>query len=216
MLIAERRIIMPKVPIYNMAGEKVSEMELNDHIFGVEINEHAMHQVVKNQLANKRQGTKGTLTRSEVRGGGRKPWRQKGTGRARHGTIRSPLWVGGGIVFAPKSRDFSYTLPKKLKRVAFKSALSSKVANEQIKVVDEFILDAPKTKEMVKILKNLEAEKKALIVLSSNDEAVIRSARNIPGVATTSVNTLNVYDILKYDHFIITKDAVERVEEVYA
>ncbi len=207
---------MPKAAVYNVSGEQVSEMELKDSVFGVEINEHAMHQVVKNQLANKRQGTKSVLTRSEVRGGGRKPWRQKGTGRARHGTIRSPLWVGGGVTFAPKSRDYSYTLPKKLKRVAMKSALSSKVASEQIKILEELKLDAPKTKEMANILKSLEAGKKALIVITDNDEAIVRSAKNIPGVQTISVNTLNVYDILKYDHFIITKDAVERVEEVYA
>ncbi len=207
---------MPKAAVYNVSGEQVSEMELKDSVFGVEINEHAMHQVVKNQLANKRQGTKSTLTRSEVRGGGRKPWRQKGTGRARHGTIRSPLWVGGGVTFAPKSRDYSYTLPKKLKRVAMKSALSSKVANEEIKVLEELKLDGPKTKEMANILKSLEVGKKALIVITDNDEAIVRSAKNIPGVQTISVNTLNVYDILKYDHFIITKDAVERVEEVYA
>lgn len=207
---------MPKAAVYNVSGEQVSEMELKDSVFGVEINEHAMHQVVKNQLANKRQGTKGTLTRGEVRGGGRKPWRQKGTGRARHGTIRSPLWVGGGVTFAPKGRDYSYTLPKKLKRVAMKSALSSKVANEQIKILEELKLDAPKTKEMANILKSLEAGKKALIVITDNDEAIVRSAKNIPGVQTISVNTLNVYDILKYDHFIITKAAVERVEEVYA
>jgi len=207
---------MPKAAVYNVSGEQVSEMELKDSVFGVEINEHAMHQVVKNQLANKRQGTKSTLTRAEVRGGGRKPWRQKGTGRARHGTIRSPLWVGGGVTFAPKSRDYSYTLPKKLRRVAMKSALSSKVASEQIKILEELKLDAPKTKEMANILKSLEAGKKALIVITDNDEAIVRSAKNIPGVQTISVNTLNVYDILKYDHFIITKDAVERVEEVYA
>jgi len=207
---------MPKAAVYNVSGEQVSEMELKDSVFGVEINEHAMHQVVKNQLANKRQGTKSSLTRAEVRGGGRKPWRQKGTGRARHGTIRSPLWVGGGVTFAPKSRDYSYTLPKKLRRVAMKSALSSKVASEQIKILEELKLDAPKTKEMANILKSLEAGKKALIVITDNDEAIVRSAKNIPGVQTISVNTLNVYDILKYDHFIITKDAVERVEEVYA
>ncbi len=207
---------MPKAAVYNLSGEQVSEMELKDSVFGVEINEHAMHQVVKNQLANKRQGTKSTLTRSEVRGGGRKPWRQKGTGRARHGSIRSPLWVGGGVTFAPKSRDFSYTLPKKLRRVAMKSALSSKVAEEQIRVLEELKLDAPKTKEMANILKSLEVGKKALIVITDNDEAIVRSAKNIPGVQTISVNTLNVYDILKYDHFIITKDAVQRVEEVYA
>ena len=206
---------MPKVAVYNVSGEQVSEITLNDDIFGVEVNEHVLYEVVKNQLANKRQGTQSAKTRAEVRGGGRKPWRQKGTGRARHGSIRSPLWVGGGVTFAPKPRDYSYTLPKKVRRLAMKSALTSKVNNKELIVLDELTLTEPKTKEMVNILKNLKVGKKALIVLNDSNEAVIKSAKNIPGIETTSVNTLNVYDILKYDNFIITKDAVEKVEEVY-
>lgn len=207
---------MPKAAVYNVSGEQVSEIELSDSIFGVEVNEHVLYEVVKNQLANKRQGTQSAKTRAEVRGGGRKPWRQKGTGRARHGSIRSPLWVGGGVVFAPKPRDYSYSLPKKVRKLAMKSALTSKVNSNELIVLDELNLEAPKTKEMVNILKNLKVEKKALIVMGDRNEAVIRSAKNIPGVETTSVNTLNVYDILKYDKFIITKDAVQKVEEVYA
>ncbi|MBU5678127.1 50S ribosomal protein L4 [Alkaliphilus sp. MSJ-5] len=207
---------MPKVAIYNVSGQQVSEIELNDSVFGVEVNEHAMYEVVKNQLANKRQGTQSAKTRAEVRGGGRKPWKQKGTGRARVGSIRSPLWVGGGTVFAPKPRDYSYTIPKKVRRLAMKSALTSKVNSNEIIVLDELSLETPKTKEMVNILKNLNVDKKALIVMSEKSEAVIKSAQNIPGVQTALVNTINVYDILKYDKFIITKDAVQKVEEVYA
>ncbi|SNS39173.1 large subunit ribosomal protein L4 [Anaerovirgula multivorans] len=207
---------MPKVAVYNVSGEQVSEIELKESVFGIEVNEHVLYEVVKNQLANKRQGTQSAKTRAEVRGGGRKPWRQKGTGRARHGSIRSPLWVGGGVTFAPKPRDYSYTLPKKVRRLAMKSALTSKVNSQEIIVLDELSLDAPKTKEMASILKNLKVEKKALIVMGDKNDAVIRSARNIPGIETASVNTLNVYDILKYDKFIITKDAVQKVEEVYA
>lgn len=206
---------MPKVAVYNVSGEQVSEITLNDNVFGVEVNEHVLYEVVKNQLANKRQGTQSVKTRAEVRGGGRKPWRQKGTGRARHGSIRSPLWVGGGVTFAPKPRDYSYTLPKKVRRLAMKSALTSKVNNNELIVLDELTLEVPKTKEMVNILKNLKVGKKALIVLGERDETVIKSAKNIPGIETISVNTLNVYDILKYDNFIITKDAVQKVEEVY-
>lgn len=207
---------MPKVAIYNIAGQQVSEIELSDNVFGVEVNEHAMYEVVKNQLANKRQGTQSAKTRAEVRGGGRKPWKQKGTGRARVGSIRSPLWIGGGTVFAPKPRDYSYTIPKKVRRLAMKSALTSKVNSNELIVLDELKLDAPKTKEMVNILKNLNVDKKALIVMGEKSEAVIKSAKNIPGVQTALVNTINVYDILKYDKFIITKDAVQKVEEVYA
>ncbi len=207
---------MPKVTMYNISGDQVGEIELSDDIFGIEINENAMYEVVKNQLANKRQGTQSTKTRAEVRGGGRKPWRQKGTGRARVGSIRSPLWVGGGVTFAPKPRDYSYRLPKKIRKLAMKSALTSKVNNDEIVVLDGLNISAPKTKEMINILSNLNADKKALIVMDGRDDAVIKSARNIPGVKTTSVNTLNVYDILKYDKFIITKDAVQKVEEVYA
>ncbi len=207
---------MPKVAIYNVSGQQVSEIELNDSVFGIEVNEHAMYEVVKNQLANKRQGTQSAKTRAEVRGGGRKPWKQKGTGRARVGSIRSPLWVGGGTVFAPKPRDYSYTIPKKVRRLAMKSALTSKVNSNELIVLDELNLETPKTKEMVNILKNLNVDKKALIVMSEKSEAVIKSAQNIPGVQTALVNTINVYDILKYDKFIITKDAVQKVEEVYA
>jgi len=206
---------MPKVNVYNILGETVGEMDLNDEIFNVEVNEHAVYEVVKNQLANKRQGTQSAKTRAEVRGGGRKPWRQKGTGRARQGSIRAPHWVGGGVVFAPKPRDYSYKVPKKVRRVAMKSALTSKVLNEEIIVLEELNLQEPKTKEMVKILDNIKAGKKALIVMDEKDINVVKSARNIPNVQTTNVNTLNVYDILNFDSFIITKDAVKKVEEVY-
>jgi large subunit ribosomal protein L4 len=207
---------MPTVPVYNISGEKVSEIELKDSIFGIDVNVHVMHEVVKNQLANRRQGTQSARTRGEVRGGGRKPWRQKGTGRARHGTSRSPIWVGGGVVFAPKPRDFSYKLPKKVRRLAMKSALTSKVQSDTFIVLDDLVMENPKTKEMAAILSNLKVGGKALIVMDRVDESVIRSARNIPGIQTAQVNTLNVYDILKYDQFIITQNAVEKVEEVYA
>ena len=200
---------MPKVNVYNILGETVGEIDLNDEIFNVEINEHAVYEVIKNQLANKRQGTQSAKTRGEVRGGGRKPWRQKGTGRARQGSIRAPHWPGGGVVFAPKPRDYSYKVPKKVKRVAMKSALTSKVLNEEIIVLEELSLQEPKTKEMVKILENINAKKKALIVMDEKDINVVKSARNIPNVETTLVNTLNVYDILNFDSFIITKDAVK-------
>ncbi|SHJ95114.1 LSU ribosomal protein L4P [Geosporobacter subterraneus DSM 17957] len=207
---------MPKVALLNITGQQVGEIELNDSVFGVEINQHVLHDVVKNYLANQRQGTQSAKTRAEVRGGGRKPWRQKGTGRARQGSIRSPQWVGGGVVFAPKPRDYRYELPKKVKRLAMKSALSAKVQDNSIIVLDTLEMDAPKTKEMVNVLKNLKVEKKALIVMSDKNENVIKSANNLPGITTTLVSTLNVYDILKHDQFIITKDAVHKVEEVYA
>ncbi|MGM0396319.1 MAG: 50S ribosomal protein L4 [Bacillota bacterium] len=207
---------MPKVNVYNMLGELVEEMDLSDAVFGVEVNEHVVYEVVKNQLANKRQGTQSAKTRAEVRGGGRKPWRQKGTGRARQGSIRSPQWKGGGVVFAPKPRDYSYSVPKKVRRLAMKSALTDKLQNNEIIVVDELKFDAPKTKEMINMLNTLNADKKALIVMGEKNVNVIRSAGNIPNVATTLVNTLNVYDILKYNSFIITKEAVKKVEEVYA
>ena len=207
---------MPTVPVYNVSGEKVSEMELNEGVFGVKVNVPVMHDVVKNLLANRRQGTQSSKTRSEVRGGGRKPWRQKGTGRARHGSSRSPIWVGGGVIFAPKPRDYRYKLPKKVRRLAMKSALTTKVMDDTLIVLDDLQMERPKTKEMTNILKNLKVDGKALIVLDHVDENVIRSARNIPGIATAQVNTLNVYDILKYDRFIITRNAVEKVEEVYA
>ena len=207
---------MPKVNVYNILGEQVGEIELKDTIFGVEVNEHVLYEVVKNQLANKRQGTQSAKTRAEVRGGGRKPWRQKGTGRARQGSIRAPHWVGGGVTFAPKPRDYSYKVPKKVKRLAMKSALSSKVLNDEIIVLEDLNLEEPKTKEMVKMLVNVKAGKKALIVMDEKDINVVKSAKNIPNVQTVLVNTLNVYDILKFDSFIITKDAVRKVEEVFA
>ncbi|CCQ93484.1 ribosomal protein L4 [[Clostridium] ultunense Esp] len=207
---------MPKVNVYNILGEQVGEIELNEDVFGIEVNQHVLYEVVKNQLANSRQGTQSVKTRAEVRGGGRKPWRQKGTGRARQGSIRAPHWVGGGVAFAPKPRDYGYRVPKKVKRLAMKSALSSKVLNNEIIVLEELNLEEPKTKEMAKILENIKASKKALIVMDKKNINVIKSARNIPNVETTFVNTLNVYDILKFDSFIITKDAVRKVEEVFA
>lgn len=206
---------MPKVALYNMEGQQVGDLELSESVFGVEVNKEVMHQVVKMQLANKRQGTQSTLTRAEVRGGGIKPWRQKGTGRARQGSIRAPQWIHGGVVFAPKPRDYSYSVPKKIKRLAIKSALSSKVADNDIIVLDALNLEVPKTKVVVEMLKSFEA-KKALIVVQEKDEAAYKSARNIEGVAILPVNNLNVYDVLKYDKFIITKDAVSKVEEVFA
>ena len=207
---------MPKVNVYNMLGEQVEEIELSEAIFGVEINEHVVWEVVKNQLANKRQGTQSAKTRAEVRGGGRKPWRQKGTGRARQGSTRSPQWKGGGVTFAPKPRDYSYAVPKKVRRLALKSVLTSKVQENEIIVVDHIEFDAPSTKNMVNLLTKLNADKKALIVMDTKDVNVIKSANNIPNVATALVNTINVYDILKYNSFIITKEAVRKVEEVYA
>lgn len=207
---------MPNVPLYNMEGTPVGEIYLDDGVFGVEVNEAVIYQVVKMQLANKRQGTQSALTRGEVRGGGRKPWRQKGTGRARHGSIRSPIWIKGGVVFAPKPRDYSYTVPKKIRRLAMKSALSSKVVNNEIVVLDSLKLSQPKTKEMARVLKNLKVNRKALVVLHEKDEMVQRALRNIPGVKLAYINTLNVLDILNYDTFIATQDAVRRIEEVYA
>jgi len=206
---------MPKVALYNIAGQQVGDIELKDSIFGVNVNVEAMHQVVKMLLANRRQGTQSALTRAEVRGGGIKPWRQKGTGRARHGSIRSPQWTHGGVVFAPKPRSYRYTVPKKIRRIAMKSALSSKVNENNIIVLDDLNFEVPKTKQVVNMLQNLKVDTKALIVLAEKNENVEKSARNIPGVKTSLVNTLNVYDILKYDKFIITKSAVEKVEEVY-
>ncbi|MDD3613824.1 MAG: 50S ribosomal protein L4 [Caldicoprobacterales bacterium] len=206
---------MPKVALYSMDGTAVGDIDLSDDIFGVEVNHHVMHQVVKMQLANKRQGTQSALTRAEVRGGGAKPWRQKGTGRARHGSIRSPIWRKGGVVFAPKPRSYRYSLPKKVRRLAMKSALSSKVNEEAILVLDSLELKEAKTKEMAKVLDNFNINKKALIVLEGKNETVERAARNIPGVKLAYVNTLNVLDILNYDNFVITQDAVKKVEEVY-
>jgi large subunit ribosomal protein L4 len=207
---------MPNVALYNISGKQVGEIELSENIFGADVNIEAMHQVVKMYLANQRQGTQSALTRAEVRGGGIKPWRQKGTGRARHGSIRAPQWKKGGVVFAPKPRSYRYTVPKKIKRIAMKSALSSKVNDNNIVVIEELNFDAPKTKQVVSLLENLKVDSKTLIVLAENNENVVKSARNIEGVKTTLVNTLNVYDILNHDKFIITKDAVKKVEEVYA
>ncbi len=207
---------MPNVALYGINGKQVGEIELNDNTFGAKVNVEAMHQVVKMYLANQRQGTQSALTRAEVSGGGRKPWRQKGTGRARHGSIRSPQWAHGGVVFAPKPRSYRYTIPKKIRRIAMKSALSSKVNEEKIIVLEELNFDMPKTKQVTSLLENLKVDSKALIVMAESNENVIKSARNIKGVKTALVNTLNVYDILKYDKFIITKDAVRKAEEVYA
>lgn len=207
---------MPKVDLYNMKGEVVGDVALCEEIFATEINKEVLHTVVVNQLANRRQGTQSTKTKSEVRGGGKKPWRQKGTGRARQGSIRSAQWIKGGIVLGPKPRSYRYTLPKKVKRIAMKSALTSKVAGNEILVLDNLALDAIKTKAMVGVLNNLKVDSSALIVIDSKNENVVKSARNIPGVKMAYVNTLNVFDILKYDKFIITKEAVAQVEEVYA
>ncbi|MCC0633773.1 MULTISPECIES: 50S ribosomal protein L4 [unclassified Clostridioides] len=207
---------MPKLNVLNISGQNVGEIELSDSIFGVEVNGHVLYEVVKNQLANKRQGTQSAKTRAEVRGGGRKPWKQKGTGRARQGSTRSVQWVGGGVAFAPKPRSYKYTLPKKVRRLAMKSALSSKIQNSEVIVLDALNMDAPKTKEFAQILNNINAAKKALVVIADKNDNVIKSARNIEGVQTALVNTMNVYDILKYDSFIITTDAVKKVEEVYA
>ena len=200
----------------NMAGEAAGEIELNDDIFGIEINEFAVHEVIKNYLANQRQGTQSAKTRGEVRGGGRKPFRQKGTGRGRQGSSTSPNHVGGGVVFAPKPRDYSYSVPKKVKRLALKSALTSKVKENEIIVLDSLSFEAPKTKEMIKVLENVKAAKKALIVTSEKDENVVRSASNIPGVRTTIVSAMNTYEIINATSFIVTKDAVEKIQEVYS
>jgi len=207
---------MPKVDVYNISGQKVGDMDLNDSIFGVEVNQVAMHSAVVNYLANARQGTQSTKTKAEVRGGGRKPWRQKGTGRARQGSIRSPQWVGGGVALGPKPRSYKYTLPKKVRRLALKSALTSKVIENNVIVLDNLKLEAIKTKEMVNILNNLKVDSSALIVLPEVDKNVVLSARNIERVKTTTTNSINTYDILKFNKFIVTKDAVSRIEEVYA
>lgn len=206
---------MPKVNVLNMLGEEIEEIQLNDKVFGVDIHEQAVHDVVKSQLASRRQGTQSVKTRTEVRGGGRKPWRQKGTGRARQGSIRAPHWVGGGVTFAPKPRDYSYKVPKKVRQLAMKSVLTSKALNSEIIVLEELNLEAPKTKEIVEMLENLNAKKKALIVMDEKNENVIKSASNIPNVKTILIDALNVYDILNYDSFIITKAALKKVEEVY-
>ncbi len=207
---------MPKVAIYNVNGEQVGEMDLNDDIFGVPVHRQVLYDVVNMHLAGRRRGTHDTKTRSEVRGGGRKPWRQKGTGRARHGSIRSPIWRGGGVVFGPHPRDYSFRLNKKVRRLAMKSALSSKVEDGKIVVLEELKMEMPKTKEMIKILANLKVNDKALVVTADSDETVFKSARNIPGVKPLSVPGLNVYDLLAHNTLVITRDAVARVEEVFA
>ena len=207
---------MAKVKMLNMAGAEVGEVTLNDEIFGIEPNEIAVQTVVKNYLANQRQGTQSAKTRSEVRGGGRKPFRQKGTGRHRQGSTTDPTQVGGGIVFAPQPRDYRYAVPKKVKRLALKSVLSAKVADKEIIVLDELKFAEPKTKEMVKVLENIKADKKALIVMDEKDENVVRSASNIQGVRTALVSTMNVYEIINHYSLVLTKAAAERIEEVYA
>lgn len=207
---------MSKVSVYDMNGNAVSELELSDAVFGIEPSEYAMHQAVVNYLANQRHGTQSTLTRTEVSGGGKKPWRQKGTGHARQGSTRSPQWRHGGVALGPKPRSYSYTLNKKVKRLALLSALSSKAQENEVVVVDSITVDGYKTKTIVNMLKALGVEGKALIVLDSVDGQVIKSAANIPGVKTTQVNTLNVYDILNYDKFVVVKNAVTKIEEVYA
>ena len=206
---------MANVTVYNMEGNEVGTMELNDAVFGVEINEHLVHLAVVRQLANNRQGTQKAKTRSEVSGGGRKPWRQKGTGHARQGSIRAPQWTGGGVVFAPVPRDYEVKMNKKERRAALKSALTSKAQDNKLVVVDSLTLAEAKTKEMQKVLTNLKAEK-ALIVTAGDDQNVVLSARNIADVQTATVNTINVYDVMKYNTVVVTKDAVASIEEVYA
>ena len=207
---------MANVSVYNMEGKEVGTIELNDSVFGVEVNEHLVHMAVVQQLANNRQGTQKAKTRSEVSGGGRKPWRQKGTGHARQGSTRAPQWTGGGVVFAPVPRDYSFKLNKKEKRAALKSVLSDKVQTNNLIVVDELKFDEIKTKKFVAVLNNLNVTKKALVVLNDNDANVVLSARNIPTVKTSLINTINVYDILNANTLVVTKDAVKTIEEVYA
>ena len=206
---------MANVSVYNMEGKEVGSIKLNDAVFGVEVNEHLVHMAVVNQLANNRQGTQSAKTRSEVSGGGRKPWRQKGTGHARQGSTRAPQWTGGGIVFAPKPRDYSFKMNKKEKRIALLSALSSKVAESKIVVLDEFKLDEIKTKKFVEVMNNLKVEN-ALVVLEGENKNVVLSGRNIPSVKVTATNEINTYDVLKYTTLVVTKAAVEKLEEVYA
>ena len=206
---------MANVKVYNIEGNEVGSMELNDAVFGVKVNEHLMHMAVVSQLANKRQGTQSAKTRSEVSGGGRKPWRQKGTGHARQGSIRAPQWKGGGIVFAPKPRDYSFKMNKKEKKLALLSALTSKVVDNKIVVLDEFKMDEIKTKKFAEVMNNLKVNK-ALVVLEGENKNVLLSGRNIPTVKVSATNEINTYDILKYDSLVVTKAAVEKLEEVYA
>jgi len=207
---------MPNIDVYSIEGKKVKEIELNEKIFGIEPNEAVVHSVLVNYLANQRQGTQSTKTRAEVRGGGRKPWRQKGTGRARQGSIRAPQWIKGGIALGPKPRSYYYTVNKKEKQLAIKSVLSSKVLEKELVVVDSLDMKEIKTKSMVKVLNNLKVEGKTLMLLPEKNENVQKSARNIEGVKTTLVNTINVYDLLKYKNLVITLDTVKKLEEVYA
>ena len=206
---------MANVSVYNMEGKEVGSIELNDAVFGVEVNEHLVHMAVVNQLANKRQGTQSAKTRSEVSGGGRKPWRQKGTGHARQGSTRAPQWTGGGVVFAPKPRDYSFKMNKKEKKLALLSALTSKVNDNKIVVLDEFKLDEIKTKKFVQVLDNLKVSK-ALVVVGDDSKNVVLSGRNIPTVKVSNTNEINTYDVLKYDTLVVTKEAVAKIEEVYA
>lgn len=207
---------MPKLDILNISGDRVGEIELNENVYGAEVNEHVLYEVVKNYLANQRQGTQSAKTRAEVRGGGKKPFRQKGTGNARQGTISAPHFVGGGVAFAPKPRDYSYKLPKKVKRLAFRSALSSKINEGEVIILDSLAFDAPKTKEMINVLSNIKAERKALVVTLEKDENVVKSASNIKGVGSAFVGSLNVYDILNHTSLVLTKEAAEKIGEVYA
>ena len=206
---------MANVSVYNIEGKEVGSIELNDAVFGVEVNEHLVHMAVVNQLANNRQGTQSAKTRSEVSGGGRKPWRQKGTGHARQGSTRSPQWTGGGVVFAPKPRDYSFKMNKKEKRIALLSALSSKVADNKIVVLDAFNLDEVKTKKFAEVMSNLKVDK-ALVVIEGENMNVVLSGRNIPTVKVSATNEINTYDVLKYETLVVTKAAVEKLEEVYA
>ncbi|MDX9888767.1 MAG: 50S ribosomal protein L4 [Anaerovoracaceae bacterium] len=207
---------MATVKILDMSGAETGTMELKDSVFGIEPNQNAVHEVVKNYLANQRQGTQSTKTRSDVRGGGRKPFRQKGTGRSRQGSTTDPSQIGGGVVFAPKPRDYRYSVSKKLRRLAMKSVLSSKVLENEMIVLDALTFDGPKTKDMIKVLEGVKAAKKALIIMGEKDEAVVRSAANIPGVRTALVSTMNVYEIINHTSFIVTKEALKKIEEVYS
>lgn len=207
---------MPKVNVYSQLGEIVGDIELNEAIFGIEVNEHVVYEVVKNHLANRRQGTQSAKTRAEVRGGGRKPWRQKGTGRARQGSIRAPQWKGGGVVFAPKPRSYRYSVPKKVRRLAMKSVLSSKVLEGELRILDALTVDAFSTKKAKEILKNLSLETKTMIVLPEGNDMIIKSFANLPKVETVVVDYMNVYDLMRFDNLIIIKDALSKIEEVYA
>ena len=207
---------MPKVNVYNQLGEVVGDIELNEAIFGIEVNEHVVYEVVKNHLANRRQGTQSAKTRAEVRGGGRKPWRQKGTGRARQGSIRAPQWKGGGVVFAPKPRSYRYSVPKKVRRLAMKSVLSSKVLEGELRILDALTIDAFSTKKAKEILKNLSLETKTMIVLPEGNDMIIKSFANLPKVETVVVDYMNVYDLTRFDNLVIVKDALSKIEEVYA